>query len=149
MSTYVRNMSEAMERNGLYNNISDILKYKGLNIQDIEYLMPFAERLKKKALMEFIVVHPLVTIEWMTERAHVNWTDLDNIMLNPNVTKENIKKYPNFGWDWQYMDKLSDFDSNFVLSNKNEKLELAAFVSHYGLHICFGASRNELEPCLS
>jgi hypothetical protein len=103
-----------------YANISDILKYKDLNILDIEYLMPLALKLCKNELLECIVLHPLVTIEWMNKQAHVNWTYLDNIMQNPYVTKENIKKYPSFGWKWHNMHKLRDLDSNFVLSNKYE-----------------------------
>lgn len=117
MSAYVRQVLDNAIDNKTpgecHRIISGLLEFEKLTIEDINFVFEHGGQ----SVMPLILKHPLITMDWLLEHPNVY---SDEIHWNPNVNADTIGKYPNFGWNWQYMHLLSDLNLNFILAHMNE-----------------------------
>lgn len=134
MSIYVKKGLELMRIDPFCNKdriLRGILEYPNLTIKDLEYIYNNTTWMTN-GIMNMIIVHPLVTFEWLMEHHDDEGEFLWNtILCNPNVTTKTVEKYPNYDWNWTKMHLVKDLHIDFILANLNERwnwVELASVI---------------------
>lgn len=99
-----------------------LLQYPKLTVQDIEYMLPFVIDNYPPYSYKFLSAvscHSVITIDWLL-RPTYSWWDIEETISNPNITTKIVEKYPNFEWNWQFMDDIKDLNGEFVLAHRFE-----------------------------